>query len=79
MKVEKVVSAVEPGEGKGERHFALATKGIIAVAVKKITLNSLIKGVTFGEIVLSGLEASMETLSMMTILNGVGQLAATCP
>ena len=45
----------------------------------RVIVNSLITGVTFGEIVLSGLEVSMNTLSVMAILNGFGQLAATCP
>jgi len=47
------------------------------VVAGETTLNSLITGVTFGEIVLSDLGASMETLSVMAILNGVGQLATT--
>jgi len=40
------------------------------VTVGKIILNFLITGETFGEIVLSGLGASMKTLSIMAILNG---------
>ena len=37
--------------------------------------NYLITGVTLREIVLSGLGALMEILSVMSILNGFGQLA----
>ena len=57
---------------------AVAIKGTITVAVRETKLNSLITRVVFGEILLSGLGALMGTLSMKTILNGVGQLAATC-
>jgi len=66
------------GEGKGWTVVATATKGTIVMTAEKTTLNSLITGVTFGEIVLSGSGTSMETLSVMTILNGLEQLAATC-
>jgi len=65
------------GEGKGRTIVAVATKRTIAVVAGETTLNSLITGVTFGEIVLSDLGASMESLSVMAILNGVGQLATT--
>ena len=47
---------------------ATATKGAITVAAGGTTLNSLITGVTFGEIMLTSLEASMKTLSLMAIL-----------
>ena len=67
------------GEGKGRTTAVIATKGTIAATVRKITLNSLMIGVAFREMVLSGLGASMKTLSMMAILNGVGQLAAKYP
>ena len=59
------------GERKGQTIAAVATKETIAVAAGKIILNFLIIGVTFREIVLSGLGVSMKTLSMMAILNGV--------
>ena len=67
------------GEGKGRTTVAIATKGAIAATAGEATLNSLITGVTFGKIMLSGLGSSMKTLSMMAILNEVGQLVATCP
>ena len=51
------------GEGKERTTVAVVTKGIIAVTAGKITLNSLITGVTFEEIVLSGLEASKKTVN----------------
>jgi len=57
---------------------AAATKGTIDVTAEEASLNALIIEVTFKEIILSGLGASMKTLSMMAILNRVGQLAATC-
>ena len=71
------MSTVELGEEKGRTIVAVATKGTIAVAAGDTTLNSLITGVNFREIVLSDLVASMKTLSMMTILNEVGQLVST--
>jgi len=43
----------------------------------QVTVNSLIIGVTFREIVLSSLGALMRTPSLMAILNGLVQLAAT--
>ena len=67
------------GRGKGQTIFVVATKRTIAIAVGEATLNSLITGVTFREVVLLGLGASMETFLVMTILNGLGQLAATYP
>jgi len=67
------------GEGKWRTTFAVATKGIIAMAVRETTPDSLIIGVSFGKIVLPDLGVSMKTMSMMTILNGVGQLTTTCP
>ena len=57
---------------------AAVTKGTIDVAAEEASLNALIIELTFKEIILSGLGASMKTLSMMTILNRVGQSAATC-
>jgi len=45
----------------------------------RVTVNSLIIGVTFREIVLLDLGASMGSPSLMAILNGLGQLAVTCP
>ena len=70
-KAEKVVSTIELGEEKGRTIVAVATKGTIAVAAGDTTLNFLITGVTFREIVLSGLGVSMETLLMMAILMGL--------
>jgi len=60
------------GEGRGWKTVAVAIKGTMVVAAGEITLNSLIIGVNFGEIMLSSLRASLETLSMMAILNEVG-------
>jgi len=45
---------------------------------RRVTVNSLIIGVTFREIELSELGTSMGTLSLMAILNRLGQLTATC-
>jgi len=75
------------GEGAGNRvkerkrwmTITIATKRTIAMAAGGITLNSLITGVIFGEIMLSGLGASIGTLSMIAILNGIRQFVATCP
>ena len=58
------------GEGKG-RVTVVTTKEIIVVADEENTLNSLITRVTIGEIILSGLGASMRNLSFMVILNGL--------
>jgi len=44
---------------------------------ERVAVNSLI--ISVREIVLSDLGASMGTPSLMAILNGLGQLAATCP
>ena len=60
------------GEGKGCTIAAVVTKGTIAVAAEKATLNSLIIRVTFRKIVLSGLGASKGTLSLIAVLNEVG-------
>ena len=62
------------GEGKGRTTIVAGTKGTIAMVAGRTTLNSIITGVTFGEIVLTGLEAS--TLSLIL---GLGQLVATYP
>ena len=43
---------------------AVATKGTIAMVAEKITLNSLITGVTFRKIVLSGSGASMKSINV---------------
>ena len=59
-------------EGKGQTTVATAIKRTIAVAAGKTTINSIIIGVTFEEIVLSDLEASIEILSILAILNRVG-------
>jgi len=64
--------------GKRQTTVAAATKGTIAMSAGKTTLNSLIIRVTFEEIVLSGLGTLMETLSVIAILNELGQLAGTC-
>ena len=64
---------------KGRTTVAAATKGTIVMTTGEATLNSLITGVTFGDIAPSGLRASIETLSMLAIFYGVGQLAATRP
>jgi len=58
------------GDGVGSR----ARKGR-----GQMIVNSLITWVAFKEIVLSGLGASMKTPSLMAILDGLGQLAVTCP
>ena len=60
------------GRGKVLTTLVVATKRTIVVTVGEATLNSLITRVTFGEIVLSGLGASMQTLSVMAIFNGLG-------
>ena len=62
---------------KGRIIVVVATKGTIVMEAGETTLNYFITGVAFGEIVLSGLGASMKTLSIMGILDEVGQLAAT--
>ena len=59
------------GEGKGRTTAVIATKGTIVMSAGKTTPNSLIIGVTFGEIMLSGSGVSMKTLLMMAILNWV--------
>ena len=59
-------------EEKWRTIIAVAIKGTIIMAARIISLNSLIIGVTFEEIVLLGLETSIETLSIMIILNWVG-------
>jgi len=56
--------------------------GIASIAggrKKQVIVNSLIIGVTFREIILSSLGVLMGTSLLMTILNVLGQLAATCP
>ena len=78
MEAEKGVSTIEPGE-RGQTTLVIVTKRIIVAAVGEATLNFLITGVTFREIILSSLEASMQILSVMAILNGLRQLTSICP
>ena len=57
---------------EGRMTVATATKGTIVVTTRETILNSLITGVTFEEIMLSGSGISMKTLTMMAILIGLG-------
>jgi len=66
------------GKGKGGRQLLQQQKGN-SRGNRGNNIKLLNHISNFWEIVLSGLGASMKTLSMMVILNGVGQLAATYP
>jgi len=66
----QVVSIVKPGKGRAKGSCD-SNKRDNSSGAEKTILNSLIIGVTFGEIVLSGLGTSMETMSVITILNGL--------
>jgi len=65
-------------EEKERMIVATGIAGIIVVSARKIKLNSLTR-VTFEEIVLSGLKATVETLSIMTILKRLVHLSTICP
>jgi len=45
---------------------------------ERVAIYSVIIGASFREIIISGLGTSMGTPSLMTILSGLEQLAATC-